>query len=234
MQNGNNGQYMGHEEANDQYMKQAIASNLGPDIANALYRENYYQPNGSRQGFQSNQGQSNQGQGSQSNQYGGNTLRYANEAAQSVHTANGSFAGVVGTPPQQSYGGQGFGQQGGQNYVQQSQGFSGGTMQPPMGNGSGRRSQYGDHSQQYNNSIQARLPRVYGKAIVGTHKNGRGNIEAFQLEDGTVLDYLQMLQANDQGAFEGLRVQQNREGELIIRSVPDGFSDNNLDNLPQF
>jgi hypothetical protein len=82
-----------------------------------------------------------------------------------------------------------------------------------------------------------RLPRVFGKAIVAVHKENRyGNeaIVAFKLEDGTVLDYAQMLDASQNGGFQGLRVQENREGELIIRSVPDGSLDNNLDNLPRF
>jgi hypothetical protein len=77
-----------------------------------------------------------------------------------------------------------------------------------------------------------RLPKVGGKAIVAVRKNGRGNIEAFKLEDGTILDYYQMLKSEHM--LEGLRIQPNREGELIVRSVPDGYSDNNLDNLPNF
>lgn len=79
-----------------------------------------------------------------------------------------------------------------------------------------------------------RLPKVQGRAITAVRKNGRGNIQAFQLEDGTILDYAQMLNASINNQVSGLRVQGNREGELIIRSVPDGFTDNNLDNLPNF
>lgn len=79
-----------------------------------------------------------------------------------------------------------------------------------------------------------RLPKVFNRAIVGVRKDGRGNIEAFRLEDGTTLNYAQMMNAVNQDAVSGLRIQANREGELIIRSVPDGFTDNNLDNLPQF
>lgn len=79
-----------------------------------------------------------------------------------------------------------------------------------------------------------RLPKAYGQPIVAVSKGDRGNIKAFQLANGNILDYPQIIQAGLDGALEGLLVQGNREGELIVRSAPDGYRSNNLDNLPEF
>lgn len=228
MPNGNNNQYVGHEEANNMI----IAEAMGP-LADQIYRTRPGTPSFTQR----------YGQGS------------------NVYTQDGSFAGAVsGGQSQQNMGMQtGYNQQSSgysqQGYGQQnSQGFSGyGESNPQygqsqMGAGSGQNFQQVQSlnqmrsmqeqqwkmapSQTQGSDYYKRLPKVDGKAIVAVSKNGQGDIQAFRLEDGTILDYYQML--SGQHMLEGLRVQENREGELIIRSVPDGFTDNNLDNLPTF
>jgi hypothetical protein len=88
--------------------------------------------------------------------------------------------------------------------------------------------------EQLNNEYLARFPRAYGVPVVAVRKGGRGVIEAFQLQNGQVLDYADMIQAAFDRQLQGIEVQNNREGELILRSSPDGFRSNNLDQLPGF
>lgn len=89
---------------------------------------------------------------------------------------------------------------------------------------------YEELLQAYNN----RAPKAYGQPIVAVRKDNRGNIQAFKLQNGAVLDYAQMFQASMDHQLSGIIVQANQQGEPILRSFPDAFSGNNLDQLPTF
>lgn len=159
-----------------------------------------------------------QGGPSQTQNNSGGYSQQAGYTGQQGFSGYGSPNPSYGTSYQQNYQGVGYQQQ---SYGGSPQGYAG---------------QQGQQWRmvQPSQDLLARLPKVGGVPIVAVHKNGQGDIEAFRLQNGQILDYVQMLEANGRGELSGLRVQENREGELIIRSVPDGYTDNNLDNLPQF
>ena len=213
----------GHEEAN----ARMIARALGPQLADQVFRTAPGTPPMSQR-ISQDIPQYTHVDGQVTN----NGQRYAQEAVSQVYTREGDYVGAVsGGNNQQNSVASYNTQQYGNNT--QTQGFSGyGSPSPVYGQGHKEWTMTRDG--QAMSSYRDRLPKVFGVPIVAVRKDGRGNILAFKLEDSRVLDYEQMLQANAQGGLSGLRVQENREGELIIRSVPDGFSDNNLDNLPQF
>lgn len=77
-------------------------------------------------------------------------------------------------------------------------------------------------------------PKLNGELIVAVQRNGQGDIEAFQLESGVVVTYDQAISYIKRNQADGLLVQQGNNGDLIIRSVPDAYTQNNLDNLPTF
>ncbi|MDK2821255.1 MAG: hypothetical protein PWP31_1220 [Clostridia bacterium] len=71
------------------------------------------------------------------------------------------------------------------------------------------------------------------KRIVAVRKNEDGDLTAFKLEDGTILDYDQALNMAKNGELEHVDVF-HKYGRDILRSEPDGTEENNLDNLPKF
>lgn len=232
---------VGHEEAN----LRAMADAMGPELANLAFRtasgESFYEQYGNKthlpenltQNTQQQGGQTTMGQGGQFSGYGDSNPQYGQGQASNFENQSQAreqyYSGQTQLPQNLTQGQQGGQMQQGQQFQQNFQGQIGGGMQ-----GGGYQEWRVSAGGQATSDYYSRLPKVFNKAIVAVRKDGRGDILAFKLEDGTVLDYAQMLQANGQGGFQGLRVQGNREGELIIRSVPDGFTDNNLDNLPQF
>lgn len=224
-QNNQGKKFYGHEAAN----LNAMANTLGPDLANKLYQNPPGEPTFYEEfGSDINAGRYAQEQVQEYNntQNGGISMQQNN---QGYGQAQGQAQQPYGQQQAQQYGGQ---PQGTQNYQQQY--VPGQTGQPStQGVNSPRewKMEAGGHA---TSEYYDRLPKVNGQAIVAVRKNGRGNIQAFQLQGGQEMDYAQMLNAAIGNQVSGLRVQANQEGELIIRSVPDGFTDNNLDNLPNF
>lgn len=207
----------GREEAN----LNMIANAMGPQLSNLMYRtasgRPFYEEYGGEVALPSGLGNSQTA--------AGNEYRYAQEQVKEFNQSGGQQTGQFSNQ---------VAAMGAQQYGQPTQEFSGYGQPAPNYNTGLDRSWTVSSQRQPNQDYYNRLPKVFGHPIVGVRKDGRGNIEAFKLSTGHVLDYAQMLEANNQGAFSGLRVQANQEGELIIRSVPDGYTDNNLDNLPQF
>lgn len=217
-----------------------IANTMGPTLSNALYKTldgtPYYEKYGGQVSLPANLEQAASGgsNGGSGQQFTGVDNRYAAEQTRQFEQSGGQ-AQFTNQVPQATNQFSGYGEPNPAYGAQQNQGY--GYQQPQT---FGVEQPYREwkvsppQQPQVSNQLRDRLPTVFGRPITGVRKDGRGNIEAFRLEDGTVLNYGQMLQANMEGGFKGLRVQHNREGELIIRSVPDGYTDNNLDNLPQF
>jgi hypothetical protein len=86
----------------------------------------------------------------------------------------------------------------------------------------------------YGNPNEMNYPSVKGLRVVGVKKNGQGDIEMFQVEDGDILSYQEVADAIEEGEATGLLTQRGNEGQLVIRSAPDAHSENNLDNIPTF
>lgn len=84
------------------------------------------------------------------------------------------------------------------------------------------------------------LPRTDGKPhdhiyeVVAVRHDSNGNISDFQLDDGTEVDYANMLKLVNNGQVIGVEAVQNQTGAFSIRSRVDGDPDNNLSNLPTF
>ncbi|MCT2197530.1 DUF3892 domain-containing protein [Paenibacillus sp. p3-SID1389] len=72
------------------------------------------------------------------------------------------------------------------------------------------------------------------ETFIAVRKNGDGNLVAFKMSSGRVLDYQQALQEVKAGAIAGVNVFKGRDGEMYIRGDADGDPSNNLDNLPSF
>ena len=69
--------------------------------------------------------------------------------------------------------------------------------------------------------------------IAAVRKNEDGDIIAFKTESGRELDYVTALQEAKNGNLAHVDVF-HKYGRDILRSEPDGFDGNNLDNLPTF
>lgn len=69
--------------------------------------------------------------------------------------------------------------------------------------------------------------------IVAVRKNEDGDILAFKTSSGRELDYMTALDEAKAGKLAHVDVF-HKYGRDIIRSEPDGITENNLDNLPSF
>ncbi|WP_407271058.1 DUF3892 domain-containing protein [Radiobacillus sp. PE A8.2] len=69
--------------------------------------------------------------------------------------------------------------------------------------------------------------------IVAVRKNDDGDLIAFKTDSGRELDYISALDEAKTGELGNVDVF-HKYGRDIIRSEPDGISENNLDNLPSF
>jgi hypothetical protein len=69
--------------------------------------------------------------------------------------------------------------------------------------------------------------------IVAIRKNNDGDLIAFKTESGRELDYLEALDEAKSGKLAHVDVF-HKYGRDILRSEPDGISENNLDSLPDF
>ncbi|RCW43106.1 DUF3892 domain-containing protein [Paenibacillus prosopidis] len=69
--------------------------------------------------------------------------------------------------------------------------------------------------------------------IVAVRKNEDGDIIAIKTESGRELDYVTALNEAKSGKLAHVDVF-HKYGRDILRSEPDGYDGNNLDNLPAF
>ncbi|TRZ39490.1 DUF3892 domain-containing protein [Niallia circulans] len=69
--------------------------------------------------------------------------------------------------------------------------------------------------------------------IIAVRKNDDEDIIAFKTSSGRELDYLTALEEAKAGKLAHIDVF-HKYGRDIIRSEPDGITENNLDNLPSF
>lgn len=70
--------------------------------------------------------------------------------------------------------------------------------------------------------------------ITHVRRDGQGTIQEVMFDDGNVMDKDAAIQLADQGSIEGVEVRPSKSGSRYLRSIPDGTTENNLDNLPQF
>jgi hypothetical protein len=70
--------------------------------------------------------------------------------------------------------------------------------------------------------------------VVAVRKNGDGDIIKLKLSDGNEVDYLVAQRLAEQGMIENVQVFKGRDGDIHLRSIPDGDPSNNLDNMPLF
>ncbi|MBH0229792.1 DUF3892 domain-containing protein [Halobacillus yeomjeoni] len=70
--------------------------------------------------------------------------------------------------------------------------------------------------------------------IVAVRKNGQGSIKEMKLSSGTVVDYKTAHEMAKNGEIEHVQLINGKDGELHLRSQPDGDPTNNLDNMPSF
>ena len=69
--------------------------------------------------------------------------------------------------------------------------------------------------------------------IVAVRKNKDGDLIAFKTNSGRELDYIQAIDEAKEGSLAHVDVF-HKYGRDILRSEPDGTTDNNLDNMPEF
>ena len=63
-------------------------------------------------------------------------------------------------------------------------------------------------------------------------KDNRGEITAYQLENGEIVMKDQAIEMARQGAIQGVNVATSKKGEEFLRGIGDGNITNNLSNLP--
>ncbi|MGB8002042.1 MAG: DUF3892 domain-containing protein [Anaerobacillus sp.] len=82
-------------------------------------------------------------------------------------------------------------------------------------------------------SVTERTSDLTGIHITAVRKNDDGDLIAFKTNIGEELDYIEALDATKSGKLSGVDIF-HKYGRDIIRSEPDGTTENNLDNLPEF
>lgn len=70
--------------------------------------------------------------------------------------------------------------------------------------------------------------------VVAVQKDGNGTIQAYQLEDGSIVDHEEAVDLVENGILDGYNIATAKDGTLSIRSNRDGDTSNNLDSLPAF
>lgn len=60
-----------------------------------------------------------------------------------------------------------------------------------------------------------------------------GEIISYRLDTGQVISKSEGIKLAEQGQIDGVTVGVSKSGEKFLRSMPDGDSSNNLDNLPE-
>lgn len=74
------------------------------------------------------------------------------------------------------------------------------------------------------------------KDITAVRKNGDGDIQEVQFNDGTTASIEQAIQMAENGLINNVNTGATRgeNSHKTLRSDPDGDPSNNLDNLPSF
>lgn len=70
--------------------------------------------------------------------------------------------------------------------------------------------------------------------FTAVRKNKDGDIVAFRISDGRMLEYSDALEEVRQGRIEGVNTFRGRDGQFYIRADADDDPSNNLDRLPTF
>ncbi|HEY8890060.1 MAG TPA: DUF3892 domain-containing protein [Clostridium sp.] len=63
-------------------------------------------------------------------------------------------------------------------------------------------------------------------------KDNKGEITAYELENGEIISKDQAVLLAKQGNISGVSIGTSKKGEDFLRSLPDGDKANNLDSLP--
>jgi len=71
-------------------------------------------------------------------------------------------------------------------------------------------------------------------SIIAVRKDGKGNITHFKLDNAQEIDYQHALNMCKAGALKDVQLVKNKNGREVLRSEPDKYPQNNLDNLPGF
>lgn len=72
------------------------------------------------------------------------------------------------------------------------------------------------------------------KVVAVAKEKSNQNIIAFKLDDGTILNYEDCINAINAGQLPELMLGRARDGSITIKGVADGDPSNNLQNLPIF
>ncbi|WP_026909159.1 DUF3892 domain-containing protein [Paucisalibacillus globulus] len=93
---------------------------------------------------------------------------------------------------------------------------------------------YNEYRTQHEQQPDAKGNIADGKdQIVAVRKNDDGDLIAFKTNSGKELDYITALDEAKAGKLAHVDVF-HKYGRDIIRSEPDGITENNLGNLPEF
>ena len=93
---------------------------------------------------------------------------------------------------------------------------------------------YNEYRTQHEQQPDAKGNIADGKdQIVAVRKNDDDDLIAFKTNSGKELDYITALDEAKAGKLAHVDVF-HKYGRDIIRSEPDGITENNLDNLPEF
>jgi uncharacterized protein YfdQ (DUF2303 family) len=63
-------------------------------------------------------------------------------------------------------------------------------------------------------------------------KDNRGEITAYEFENGDLVSKEQAVMLAKQGTISGVSTSTSKKGEEFLRSLPDSNKSNNLDSLP--
>lgn len=69
--------------------------------------------------------------------------------------------------------------------------------------------------------------------IIGVIKDGKGEITAYKLDNGQLVDKSEGVAMARNGQISGVMIGKSKNGHEYLRSLPDGSDNNNLDSLPE-
>ncbi|QNU68612.1 DUF3892 domain-containing protein [Ruminiclostridium herbifermentans] len=70
--------------------------------------------------------------------------------------------------------------------------------------------------------------------IVKVKKNNEGDITDVMLQNGTIYPIKEAIMMAKENKIEGVNVGKAKNGREFLRSDPNGYESDNLDNLPTF
>lgn len=77
-----------------------------------------------------------------------------------------------------------------------------------------------------------RYPKINGIPVAAVKKNGDGDIIEFKLATGQLVSFDEAIRFDVD--LSGMVIGSTRYGDPTVRSAPDGFKSNNLDELPEY